>query len=368
MDRLRDLWDWLVDKFLDFKDYLHDHKKARILFWIAVVFVGIGVVQGYQAHQKAVARNEAINRKAEQRAAKYASKPANNDASGKPQTVANFDSDQKELIQKYGKAKKGYIWDQDGNLVAFGDKSMKARDVGRVFMQAVSKLDAIQMQKYAYPSTISNNLDKYYNSDEEYSDSDTFKMDTYKQALKSLQVLGTEDEIPTANNKLVITYKCRYLDLSYKDFWRKDKDKLFNDMQKTTDREHDQQKIMNYLYRYIDNYYQNGHPSMTDGDITIVLQKSAYAGWIVTNDSAVDNIGKFEDDDPENSAASVIEDEFESWYDNQEGKKPNFSNSNIDNDQDDSNGKSTKYSTSNSNGNKDLQGNKGSDDTSPFKE
>lgn len=362
MDKLKDLWFAFTDKLVDIKDYLKEHKKVRILVIVLAVFVGIGVFQTVQKSREEAQKNAEIAKQAEEDAKEATNNEEDAEESGKTQVEIDFDTNQKNLIKKYGEAKKGYYWDDDGNLVARGDTDKKARDVGRLYMQSVSKLDAKQLEKFAYPSTVLKTFDKFYSKDTDYSNSDLFKINTYKEVMKSIQVIGVSDTISYASNKMVITYDVRYLDLSYRGFWTKDKDKLFSDMLETTLAEQDKSKIKSYLYDYVLKYYKSETPSYRDGQVTLTLQKSQTAGWLVTNDKTLDSLGKFDDNSVDNSPVGQILTEFENYYDDKEGAKPTWSGGNInDNNSDEESKEST-----DPNGDKSLQGESGEDASNPF--
>lgn len=363
MDKIKDIWFAIIDKFKDILDYFKEHKKARIVAIIVLVIVALGVFQTVKKAQETAKKNAVIAKQAEEDA-KVATdnESEETDTSGKTSVETDFDLSQKNLIAKYGKPKDGYYWDDDGNLVARGDKNKKASDVGRLYMQSVSKLDAKQLEKYAFNSAVLKTFNKFYSSDSDYTDQDLFKISTYKTVMKSIQVTGVADTISYASDKMVITYNVKYIDLSYRGFWTKDKDKLFSNMLETTLAEQDKTKIKKYLYDYINNYYNSESVSYKEGQISITLQKSQTAGWLVTNDKIVDSLGKFDDDSVENSPVGEILTEFEDYYDSKEGQKPTWKNTNIN----DGNSSGTKQSSNNSNGDDTLQGDKGQDASNPF--
>lgn len=363
MDKLKDIWFAIIDKIKDILDYFKEHKKARIVAIIALVIIAMGVFQSVKKAQETAKQNTEIAKQAEQDAQDATKNDTDDtDTSGKTSVEADFDLSQKNLIAKYGKPKDGYYWDDDGNLVARGDKNKKATDVGRLYMQSVSKLDAKQLEKYAFNSSVLKTFNKFYSSDSDYTDQDLFKISTYKTVMKSIQVTGVSDNISYASDKMVITYNVKYIDLSYRGFWTKDRDKLFSNMLETTLAEQDKSKIKKYLYDYITNYYNSESPSYRDGQVSLTLQKSQTVGWLVTNDKTVDSLGKFDDDSVENSPVGEIITEFESYYDSKEGQKPSWKNTNIN----DGNSSGTKQSSNDSNGDDTLQGDTGQDASNPF--
>ena len=359
MDKLKDTWYKFVDKLVDLKDYLKEHKKIRFLVIIASIIVLVGIFQSIKQSQETAKKNHEIELQAEQDAKQQSS--SYDDDSNKPSVEADFDLSQKNLIKKYGKPKSGYYWDDDGNLVARGDFSKKGSDVARLYMQSVSKLDAKQLEKYAFNSEVLKTFNKFFSDDTEYTDSDLFKVNTYKAVMKSIQVTGIEDTINYASNKMVVTYNVKYIDLSYRGFWTKDKDKLFGNMLETTLAEQNKTKIKKYLYGYVDNYYNSDNVSYTTGKVSLTLQKSQTAGWLVTNDKIVDGLGKFEDDSTENSPVGEIINQFEEYYDTKEGAKPSWNNTNINDDNDTDNKQDT-----DPNGDKSLQGDTGQNAKNPF--
>lgn len=303
------------------REYLKEHKKVKWFIIFVIFIIGAGLGQSYLKAQEQKKLQAEIDKEASMAMKKTEEKE-----------LSTMDEEQIALENKFGKAPKGMIWRDDGQLRAVGDPDKKPEDVARLYMQAVTKLNFEQVEKYAYPSQVIKTFNRLYSEEAEYSATQQFRADVYKEVLKNMEVIGIEDYITTANNKVVYTFNVRVIDLSYKTFWQKDKDKIFADLKETTTRERDREKTRLYLYDYVGAYYKD-KPSYKTTQVKLILQKSKKNGWVVVNDAEVDALGKYPDNDIANGPVGIIQDEFETWYQKIENVKPNYDGGNINRDE-----------------------------------
>lgn len=298
----------ISQRFKNFRIYLKEHRWAKVALIIAIIVVAFGVVQAVATSQQNAKKQAKINEEAAA-AIKQDSKVK----------LGTYDTEQLELRKKYGRPKKGFAWDADGNPVGRGDMKMTPEDVAYAYMQAASKLDFQQVEKYTSHSSLTKYMNRYYSGkDSEFTSADDFRSGVFQDALKSVQNLGVMGSVKYASNKTIITFKVKSIDLSYKDFWRVDKDKIFSDLYNTKSKENDRTKNNLYLYKYIMNYYDDGKPAMTTSRVALTLEKTQASGWLVTNDTALSALAQFPDNDPNNGPLGLIQSEFETYYDDKE--------------------------------------------------
>lgn len=313
----------IKDKIKGLVQYFRDHKKARIFLIIGLVIAVIIGLQSYAAAQEQARIQAELDREAAEAL-----------ETQKQEDMSLLDEEQYSLNSKYGDAGKGYVWTDEGARRAQGDPDLEPEEVAYRYMQGITKLQFDQVEKYAYPSTIIKSFERLFDSKGEYDSTTKFRSAVWRQALASIEILGIDNVITTANDKMVYTFNVRTIDLSYKTFWQEDKDQIFADLKETTAREGDQTKIRSYLYDYVTAYYQSEGVEKKAAKVDIILEKTQTSGWIVTNDAEVDALGRYPDDDINAGPVGKIMEEFQDWYQDIEGVKPNYDNSNINEDQD----------------------------------
>lgn len=311
------------ERFNSFRKYLKEHKKARIALIVVSVIIAIGGLQAYSNAQERAKVQAELDKEASEAVEVQ-----------EQEEMSVLDEEQYTLQQKFGDPGQGYAWTDDGEKRAQGDTNLKPEDVAYRYMQGLTKLQFDQVEKYAYPSTIIASFERLFDSKGEYDSTVQFKGAVWKQVLSSMEILGIDNVITTANNKMVYTFNIRVLDLSYKTFWQEDKDKIFEDLKETTVREGDQTKIRNYLYDYVTTYYQSENPEMRTSKVNIILEKTQASGWIVVQDAEINALAQYADDDINAGVVGKIIEEFQDWYQEIEGVKPNYDNSNINEDED----------------------------------
>ena len=198
---------------------------------------------------------------------------------------------QKQLIEKYGQPQDGFRWSLTGELVAIGTDELTAEDILYTFVRSLSVLDFATAQKYSRDSSVVATYQDYYGVISEkvtdyYSD---FLRKQYKIALTSIEINDVKDVAVFADGAETITLNLAMLDLTDKDFWRKDKKKIFKALRTFADYESDNTKKDQYIYDYILKSYEDGSIGKRDIDIELALSKDNGGGWFVTNDQELNS-------------------------------------------------------------------------------
>ena len=204
-----------------------------------------------------------------------------------------------------------YINDND-ELTSTGDPDMSSEEVLYAYIKGATMLDFDTVQKYSRKSKVVKSYTGYYD-DNDYLKA--FKRKMYKDALKSMTVTKIEDTALFAEYKCIYTVQFKMLDLTNKDFWKKDKDVLYANLQSYLKAESDSTKAKQYVYDYILQYYESGNATAKDVKIDFVLEKTTDTGaWLVTGDEDLDNYCSYSDGE---LVYSNIFDSFYDWRDSQ---------------------------------------------------
>ena len=228
--------------------------------------------------------------------------------------VYDYDEElQKSLVEKFGEPPEGFKWSVTGELVAVGTDTMTAEDIVYTYIRALSILDFSTAQRYSETSSVIKTYQGFYsevtkNITDYYSN---FLRKQYKTALTTLELKEVKDTSVFADGTETVTLTINSLDLQDKDFWRKDQDKLFEDMRVFDETESDSTKKEQYLYDYIYSCYEDGTIGKRESDIELVLTKDNGGGWLVSNDEELNAKLSYEWGV---DAASYINSEFRDWY------------------------------------------------------
>ena len=203
---------------------------------------------------------------------------------------------QQQLVEQYGPAPEGFKWDVLGNLVAIGTDAMTAEDIVYTFTRALSVLDFSTAQRYSIDSSVVSTYQNYYSEitkdiTDYYED---FLRKQYKTALTSLEINDVKDTAVFADGTENVTLNIKVLDLTDKDFWRKDKKELFKNMRTYDRTEDDDTKKDQYVYNYLLKAYENGKVPKRSIDIELVVSKDNGGGWLVTNDGELNSTLSYE--------------------------------------------------------------------------
>ena len=234
--------------------------------------------------------------------------------------ISDYDFDaelQTQLVKKYGKPPEGFEWDMMGNLIALSDDNSTPDNVMFYFVRSLSILDFSTAQRYSKDSKVIADYQDYYSAIEDVMTDyyKNFLRKQYKLSMTSLEVLGVEDTAVFANGAEYITIRIKSLDLTDKDFWIKDKDKLFNDMYIFRETETDDVKARQYLYDYILDKYKDGTIGKKEYTIELKLEKNSGVstnsnGWLVTGDGELSAILQYENGV---DVAEYILSQFNDW-------------------------------------------------------
>jgi len=205
---------------------------------------------------------------------------------------------QEDLRKKYGALPEGYIWDFDGSLLSLGDKSMSAEEVLYAYLNGVKTLDFSSVQKFSRNSMVVETYSEYFNESARYNDyKESFMRNMYRSCMLSIQTDKVISNTVFAENKQVFTIKVSMLDLTTKDFWQKDKETIYKNLQLYKKDEADDTKGDIYLYDYINRYYSSEDAARRDVTFDITLERYADldTGWLVSIDTDVDAACRYAD-------------------------------------------------------------------------
>lgn len=256
-------------------------------------------------------KNDDAKWAAEQAALRQANQTYNPD---KPEQVDREEARQADLRKQFGIPPEGFKWSSTGKLIALGDDDSKnAEDIVYTFIRALSMLDFATAQKYSTNSKVYNTYTSFYRDTQAditnyYNE---FLRKQYKLALTTVEVKGVSDVAVFADGTEYITLTVSALDLQDKDFWQNDKEALFQQMRIYAESETDSIKKEQYVYNYIYDSYVSGKIGKRDYTIEIVLKKENNAGWLVTDDNALDNVLDYTKGV---NVANYILNGYEKWY------------------------------------------------------
>lgn len=204
---------------------------------------------------------------------------------------------QDELSRRYGDLPDGFIWNTDGVLLSVGDPNKTAEESLYAYLNAVSSLDISTIQRYSRNSYVVNRYSRYFDSsDYEPTYSNQFLRNMYRECMLSLQVDQVLSSSVFAQNRIVFSIQAQILDLTSKDFWLDDKDKIYDDLH-IYSLESDSTKASMYLYDYILNYYRSDKAQLRTVvfDITMERYSDVNSGWLVSIDSDIDDACVYRD-------------------------------------------------------------------------
>ncbi|PGF05116.1 hypothetical protein [Bacillus toyonensis] len=272
--------------------WIMEHKKTTLAI-AGVVIIGI------------ISYNAVADRQAQKEAEVSAEKSAKQE-----NVKSDFDIEQEKLVKKHGAPKKGFRWTDDGKLQAIGDKGMTSEDVIYAYVRGLSTLDFSNAQRYSYKTDVVKSYQGFYEAEQDFTYNKNFQKGMYKQVLLSLRPNKIEDTALFADYKTSITMNIELLDLSNKDFWLKDKDKIFQDLKKYKVNERDTTKMKDYLFNYVLSYYSGEKPKTRNVKVNFVMQQTMDGSWLVTNDAELDALAKYQDGE---IVVNQILDQFERW-------------------------------------------------------
>lgn len=270
-------------------DFIKEHKKISIAVCVMLVLI-IFIRGGISA------RNEKLKQEEADALTQQLLEEANQGVTDEEDSLLM--QMQPELIESFGKVPDGFIWESDGTLLSLGDKSMSAEEVVYSYFRGLASLDISTVERYSRDSKVVESYSTYFDSKNKNTDyMDQFLRNMYKECLLSLQIEGIDSNAVFAANKQVFTVKAKMLDLTNKDFWKKDEMEIYKNLYLYDQDESDTTKSDMYLYSYILDYYESGEALLRDVtfDITVEKYPDLDSGWLVSIDNDVDDACSYKD-------------------------------------------------------------------------
>lgn len=245
----------------------------------------------------------------QQREEEKASKPQVEETT---ETTSNseYAQDQAKYIEKWGEPKEGFIWTDDGQLQAIGSIDKTPEDVIYSYVRSLSTLDFANAQRYSYKTQTVDTYQKYYDTESEFTYNKDFEKNMYKEVLLSLKPNKIVDMATFADFTQAVTLEVEVLDLTNKDFWLDDREKLFEELKKYKIVERDTTKMKEFLYNYVLEYYQSPEPKTRTVKVSFVMEQTTEGAWLVTNDADLDAVAKYQDGE---TVVSQIIEQFDKY-------------------------------------------------------
>ena len=216
-----------------------------------------------------------------------------------PVRLTDEQKKQLKILKRYGTPPDGFEYDEDGNLLSLGDPNISAEDTAYAYLRALTVLDFESVERYSRKSSVVKKYKSFYENDSDYGTQ--FKRKFYKEALKSIQVDKVVDNSIFTESTKIYTFQVSCLDLSDKDFWKDDANKIFNELYKYYRYESDSTKAKNYIYEYILKWYSRDKAPRTTMQIDLTLSQVTGGGWVVTDDQDIDTYCQYRDGELVNS-------------------------------------------------------------------
>lgn len=212
---------------------------------------------------------------------------------------------QEDLVAEYGTPPKGFVWDRNGKPISLGIKDMTSDDVVYTYIRSLSTLDMGIAQKLSREASVVETYSEYFDSTgntgkRDYNDE--YNRESYRAAMLSIQNNGIQDGSVFAENRRVYTVNASVIDLTDKEFWVKDKDKLFNQIYQYDEVQGDSEKADTYVNGYILEYYKSDKVKRRDVQFTVTAERypDLNTGWLVSIDDDLNKILKNENSTPVN--------------------------------------------------------------------
>lgn len=219
---------------------------------------------------------------------------------------------QKGYIELWGEPPEGFRWNNKGELVAISSDNLTSDDVIWSYLRALSILDFSTAQKYSSMSVVNSTYESYFSSSKVGNSSYymQFLRKVFKLALTSIEIEEVGNSAVFADGTTIVTAKLKVLDLSNKDFWEKDRDKIFKELESLYGEEEDSAKAEQYIYDYVYNAYENGEAGKRDVVLEFKLDKVNLGGWLISDDTDLNSVLSYEDG---NQVSRYIFDEYSDY-------------------------------------------------------
>lgn len=280
-------------------------KKSIIVFIVivlSIICLSVGEkVKRDKEDAKAIAEAEARNK-----ALAEASKNKSGDFDFHKQM-------QEALSRQYGEAPEGFEWSYTGELVSKGDDdSATAEDVVYMFLRSLSILDLSTATRYSDDSEIISSYKNFYTDYGDINDYySNFLRKQFKKSITSLEINNVTDTAVLADGTEYVTLSLDILDLTDKDFWKKDRKNLWKELRVYKETEGDAVKLDQHVYDYIYEKYEDGTVGKRTVTIELVVSKQNGKGWLVSGDGELNAMLQYENGV---DVAGYILDAFDDWY------------------------------------------------------
>lgn len=229
------------------------------------------------------------------------------------ETLSRAELQQQEFIEEWGTPPEGFRWNNRGNLVAVSSEGLTCEEVLYSYLKALAILDFSTVEKYSYSSMVDSTYLNYFSDSSlgRTSYYNQFLRKEYKYALTTLEIDSIGNTAVFSDGTSIATVNLKVLDLTDKDFWKKNQDEIYTTLRNFYETEDDSAKAEQYIYDYIYQEYLNGSVGKRDVSVEIKLDKVNLGGWLVSDDTDLDMILRY--DKGVNVADYIIEC-YNSWY------------------------------------------------------
>ena len=229
------------------------------------------------------------------------------------ETLSRAELQQQEFIEEWGTPPEGFRWNNRGNLVAVSSENLTCEEVLYSYLKALAILDFSTVEKYSYSSMVDSTYLDYFSDSSlgRTSYYNQFLRKEYKYALTTLEIDSIGNTAVFSDGTSIATVNLKVLDLTDKDFWKKNQDEIYTTLRNFYETEDDSAKAEQYIYDYIYQEYLNGSVGKRDVSVEIKLDKVNLGGWLVSDDTDLDMILRY--DKGVNVADYIIEC-YNSWY------------------------------------------------------
>ena len=261
--------------------------KTKMIIGGIVLLIILIICANVSAKNK---EEEARRRQAEAEAAAL----ANANAYQTPDEIDMNAELQKAYTESFGVAPEGFIWNADGTLQAISNNNITAEDTAYYFMRGLSTLDFSVAEKYSDTSTVVDTYNNYYNISSSQNYYTQFLRKMYKQCLLSIEINEVLDSAVFADGSRIITFSVNILDLTNKDFWKKDEETIYGSLYAYDQTESDGVKADQYIYDYALGYYSSENAKKRTVQVDLRLEKQKDGGWLVVDDNDLNMICSYE--------------------------------------------------------------------------